>query len=173
MIGQDPYAYGEAHGLAFSTLDQNTPYSLRMILRELDRDVIQTSNLQEFKEAFPSNNLSKWGEKGILLLNRVLTVRAGLSNSHKTLGWQEFTDAVLEKLWNSENPIVFMAWGTEAQAAMKQLEMKEPVGPKLVLTAGHPASGSHGKDKFSGNSHFSKANQWLANHGVAPIDWKL
>lgn len=175
MIGQDPYPYGEhAHGLAFSSKLQETPASLRYIFRELDRDIIKTNTLEEYKHAFPTNDLTKWANQGVLLLNSCLTVRAGEPNSHKDIGWKQFIEAVLDLLWESSTPRIFVLWGTEAVKVMDPVVKKNlEIAHHVILETGHPASGVHGRDKFSGNRHFSKINHHFYRNGLPEIDWKL
>lgn len=143
-----------------------------MVFREVDRDVVKAKTYEEFKEAFPTNNLTSWSKQGVFLLNSALTVRAGLPNSHSEIGWQEFTYTVLKLLYNDERPKVFMSWGGEAHAITDKLKT---IGMHnhIILEAGHPASGSHGKDQFSGCNHFSKANHYLRKRGITEINWTL
>lgn len=174
MISQDPYPFGQADGLAFSTTWEDTPFSLRMIFRELDRDVIRTKDYREYKNAFPTNSLINWAKEGVLLLNRVLTVRAEHTNSHKELGWQQFTNRVIRMLAEDKSPKAFVLWGAEARKGFIEAIQGVVVDTDhLVLESGHPASGSHGKDKYSGNGHFSKINHWLKKQSVTPIRWDL
>lgn len=173
ILSQDPYPFnGHAHGLAFSSLQKETPPSLRFILREVDRDVVRTKNYQEFKQAFPTNDLSSWAKQGVFLLNTVLTVRAGEVGSHSKLGWQQFTSKVLQILADDPSPKIFVLWGAEARKAIVEVASHATVANHFILDSGHPASGTHGKDKFSGCSHFSKINLYLTKHGQAPIDWR-
>lgn len=172
LIGQDPFASNHAHGLAFSSLQKETPFSLQLIFREVDRDVVRTNNYEEFKQAFPTNNLTPWTKQGVLLLNTVLTVRAGEPNSHVLLGWEIFTKYCLELLYETTEPKVFVAWGAEAQKLMNKVS--SVVNPNhLYLEAGHPAAAAHGKDRFSGCNHFSKTNRFLLDHNLSEINWKL
>jgi len=176
MLGQDPYPYGGGHadGLAFSSKLEETPASLRIILREVDRDVVKTNNYEEYKAAFPTNKLDKWANQGVLLLNTCLTVRAGEPNSHKELGWQQFIEYVLDLLWDSSEPRIFVLWGTQAQQVMAPVVKKKPEQyHHVIFESGHPASGTHGKDKFSGCNHFSKINYYFYRNGLPEIDWKL
>lgn len=175
MVGQDPYPYNDdANGLAFSSNNTITPFSLRVIFRELDRDVLKTQTFTEYRKLIPNNDLTPWAKQGVFLINTVLTVRGGQANSHSKLGWQEFTHKVINNLWMNPAPKVFMAWGSEAQNVFKDLVEDESSGDShLLLETGHPASGAHGKDKFSGCNHFSKANHWLQKHGIEPIEWSL
>jgi len=174
MMAQDPYPYGNhAHGLAFSTLQKEIPFSLRMIYREVDRDVVRTSNQEEFLKAFPNGDLTPWAKKGIFLINTCLTVRSGTPTSHKGLGWEEFTNEVLRILWKDDNPKVFMLWGKSAQDSLLTALGGIPEYKHMILEAGHPASGSHGVDKYSGCNHFSKANRWFQQNNLEPINWRV
>ena len=117
----------------------------------------------------PDNGyLTKWAKQGVLLLNTVLTVRAHQANSHKEIGWEQFTDAVIQTLNDQDRPIVYLLWGRPAQ--MKKAMLNNP--KQLVLTAAHPSplSASRG---FFGCRHFSKANEFLQANGVEPIDWQI
>lgn len=145
------------------------PASLRVILRELDRDLIRTRNKEEFQRYFPNSNLLPWAQQGVFLLNACLTVRAEAPNSHSKFGWQKFTGRAIELLMEKEN-IVFATWGKDAQTLLTSFTKKSS---HLYLEAGHPASGSHGKDTYSGCSHFSRINQYLTTHNLEPINWKL
>lgn len=173
IIGQDPYPFGDhADGLAFSSKQQETPASLRTILREVDRDVIRTENYREFKQIFPTNDLSSWLSQGVFPINMNLTVRAGTPGSHNNLGWERFTGKIIEYLWKQQSPKkVFIAWGEEAKKGL--YSNIEDSSNHHVLTAGHPATASHGKDLFSGCSHFSKVNHYFYKIKEEPINWKL
>ncbi len=162
ILGQDPYFNeGQAHGLCFSVKpDVEIPPSLVNIYQELHNDL--GCNI-------PNNGyLVKWAEQGVLLLNTVLTVRAHQANSHRGIGWEEFTDAVIRAVNDEDRPIVFMLWGRPAQE--KQSMLTNP--NHLVLTAPHPSPLSAYRG-FFGCKHFSKANEFLEAHGVAPIDWQI
>jgi len=170
IIGQDPYPHGlHADGIAFSSQLDETPASLRYILREVDRDVVKTKNYEEFKQAFPTNDLSSWAKQGVLLLNTSLTVRAGVPGSHSHIGWDRFVKTVLQILTNDNQYKVSMLWGKDAKLVVKDLNFQPN---HKVLEAGHPATASHGKDLFSGNNHFSKCNYYLWRNGVEEINWK-
>lgn len=174
VIGQDPYPFGNhADGLAFSSKEVDTPASLRYILREVDRDITRTTSYQEYKQAFPTNRLDSWAKQGILLLNTSLTVRAGEPNSHKELGWTPFIEFVLTSLWNLDRSLVFVVWGEQAKKALLPVVKANPKQVHYILESGHPASGSHGKDKFSGCNHFSKINNYFYRGQLPEIDWKL
>jgi uracil-DNA glycosylase len=181
ILGQDPFPFGDskgkphAHGLAFSSPSTETPASLRWILREVDRDVVKTKSYEEFRGAFPNNDLTPWANQGVLLLNTSLTVRAGVLNSHKGM-WEDFIVKVLHNLWGKKEGIVFLLWGSEAKAALeKAITISDSGRDNLhkILQAGHPATASKGKDLFSGNGHFSKTNYYFWRQGLTEIDWKL
>lgn len=163
ILGQDPYHnVNQAHGLCFSVkLSQETiPPSLVNIYKELQEDV----------GCYIPNNgyLKKWADQGVLMLNTVLTVRAHQPNSHQGMGWELFTDAVIKAVNQSQNPIVYMLWGAPAQKKNKMLN-----NPKhLVLQAPHPSPLSAYRG-FFGCKHFSKANEFLIENGLEPIDWQI
>lgn len=162
IIGQDPYHnVGQAHGLCFSVRpDVDIPPSLVNIYKELHDDL----------GCYVPNNgyLVKWAKQGVLLLNTVLTVRAHQANSHRGIGWEQFTDAVIQTLNDQDRPIVYLLWGRPAQ--MKKAMLNNP--KQLVLTAAHPSplSASRG---FFGCRHFSQTNEFLEKNGLAPIDWQI
>ena len=162
ILGQDPYHEpGQAHGLCFSVKpDVKIPPSLVNIYQELREDC----------GCYVPNNgyLKKWADQGVLLLNTVLTVRAHAANSHKNIGWEEFTNAAIRVLNEQDRPIVFILWGKPAQ--MKKAMLNNP--NHLILEAPHPSplSASRG---FFGCRHFSKANAVLEACGETPIDWSL
>jgi uracil-DNA glycosylase len=164
ILGQDPYhGPGQAHGLCFSVKPGvESPPSLVNIFKELSH---------EYPVVFsaPGNgDLVPWAERGVLLLNTVLTVRAGQANSHKGKGWELLTDRVIGLLNERPEPIVFLLWGANARA--KKEIVTNPA--HLVLEAPHPSpfSASHG---FFGCGHFVKANEFLEKNGLTPIDWRL
>ena len=162
IIGQDPYHnVGQAHGLCFSVKPEvDIPPSLVNIYKELHDDL---------GCYIPDNGyLVKWAEQGVLLLNSVLTVRAHEANSHKNLGWEEFTDAVIEVLNKEDRPIVFLLWGSPAQAKGKHLNNPN----HLILKAPHPSPLSTYRG-FFGCRHFSKTNEFLKSKGLEPIDWQI
>jgi len=162
IIGQDPYHnVGQAQGLCFSVSpDVDIPPSLVNIYKELHDDIGCD---------IPDNgDLRAWARQGVLLLNTVLTVRAHEANSHKGIGWEEFTDAAIRILNEQDRPIVFILWGGPAGRKAQMLN-----NPKhLVLKAPHPSPLSSYRG-FFGSKPFSKTNAFLEAHGVAPIDWKL
>lgn len=161
ILGQDPYINkDQANGLSFSVQSGIAiPPSLRNIFREQRKDlgIIQPN----------SGNLTKWAEQGVLLLNTTLTVRAGLSNSHQGKGWGIFTDSIIKYLGQKEN-IVFMLWGNNAKAKRKLIDDSK----NLILEAAHPSPLSATRG-FFGCQHFSKANNYLIEHNLSPIDWQL
>ena len=162
LLGQDPYHnVNQAHGLSFSVLPGNDiPPSLQNIYKELHDDL----------GCYIPNNgyLKKWADQGVLLLNTVLTVRAHQANSHQGHGWEQFTDAVIEAVNAQDRPIVIFLWGSPAQKKAKML-----TNPKhLVLKCPHPSPLSAYRG-FFGCHHFSQANEFLKEHGLAPIDWQI
>ncbi len=162
ILGQDPYhGPNQAHGLSFSVEPPTPPPpSLKNIFREWSTDL-------DF--AIPSNgNLSQWARSGVLLLNTVLTVEAGSANSHRNLGWEWFTDCVMQILNLRPNPIVFILWGAHAQQKEKWLTVKH----HPVIKSAHPSPLSAYRG-FFGSKPFSKANSLLSELGQQPIDWRL
>lgn len=162
IIGQDPYHnVGQAHGLCFSVRsDVEIPPSLVNIYKELSDDL---------GCKIPNNGyLEKWARQGVLLLNTVLTVRAHQAFSHQNMGWENFTDAVIQIVDQQEQPVVFMLWGKPAQAKKKLLHNPN----HLILEAPHPSPLSAYRG-FFGCKHFSKANIFLQEHGRKPIDWQI
>ncbi len=162
ILGQDPYhGEGQAHGLCFSVKpDVEIPPSLVNIYQELHDDC---------GFYIPDNGyLTKWAEQGVLLLNTVLTVRAHQANSHRGIGWEEFTDAAIRRLNEEDRPIVFILWGRPAQ--MKKSMLTNP--NHLILEAPHPSPLSAYRG-FFGSKPFSKTNEFLEAHGVEPIDWQI
>ena len=162
IIGQDPYhGTGEANGLCFSVNDQvKIPPSLRNIFREINDD-LDTIFMPT------SGNLERWAKQGILLLNASLTVRKDSPNSHKHLNWNHFTDAVIQKISEEKEGIVFLLWGSFAQKKGKQINRDK----HLVLESGHPSPMSANQGKWFGNKHFSKTNDYLKSNLKATINW--
>ncbi len=172
IISQDPYPQNDvADGLTFSTQQPETPFSLQRVFREVDRDVIKTKDKAEFKKYFPNNDLTPWARKGILLLNSCLTVRAGQVNSHHGLGWEKFIEVTLNLLQKTTTPKVFITFGKDARVVLENSYVENTVHG--YFDAGHPASGAHGIDLFSGCNVFSKTNHFLNKRGLEPINWKL
>ena len=162
LLGQDPYhGPGQAHGLCFSVRPGvEPPPSLKNIFRELETDM--------GLEPPTSGCLTPWAQAGVLLLNTTLTVRRGQANSHKNLGWTQFTDAVIRKLNDRTQPIVFLLWGGNARSKRELITNPQ----HLVLETVHPSPLS-AYNGFFGCRHFSQCNEFLMKNGVAPIDWTL
>ncbi len=162
ILGQDPYhGPGQAHGLAFSVpAPAPAPPSLRNIFKEIREDVY-AGEPQDF-----STDLTRWARQGVLLLNTVLTVEAGKAGSHRSLGWQGLTDALLTQLSQKRERLVFMLWGAQARAKLPLLAAER----HLILTAPHPSPLAAWRG-FFGCRHFSQANAYLAQHGGRPIVW--
>lgn len=162
ILGQDPYHNdGQAHGLCFSVKPEvEVPPSLVNIYQELHDDC----------GCYIPNNgyLEKWAKQGVLMLNTVLTVRAHQANSHKGIGWEEFTDAAIRILNKIDRPMVFLLWGRPAQ--MKKSMLNNP--KHLILEAPHPSPLS-ARRGFFGCKHFSKINEILIELGKKPIDWQI
>lgn len=162
IVGQDPY-HGprQANGLCFSVSDgQKKPPSLVNIFKELHDDIGCSIPY--------SGNLEPWAHNGVLLLNTILTVRAGQPKSHHGHGWEEFTAAAIQKLSDMHEHLVFILWGREAQLKEELIDTSK----HLILKSHHPSPYSAEKG-FFGNHHFSRTNQWLQDHGIEPIDWNL
>ena len=162
ILGQDPYHNdGQAHGLCFSVKpDVEVPPSLVNIYKELQDDL---------GCRIPNNGyLVKWAKQGVLMLNTVLTVRAHQANSHRGIGWEQFTDAVIHAEYAQDRPMVFLLWGRPAQ--MKKSMLHNP--KHLILEAPHPSPLSAYRG-FFGCKHFSQTNAFLEKNGLAPIDWQI
>lgn len=162
IIGQDPYhGPGQAHGLSFSVTDSvRKPPSLQNIFKELATD-IHGFHIPE------SGNLEAWAQQGVLLLNAVLTVQAGLPGSHKNFGWQHFTDALIKLVSDKKEHVVFLLWGAYAIAKTELIDKDK----HLILTAAHPSPLARGA--FFGSKHFSKTNDYLIKNNLSPINWTL
>ncbi|MBO7502436.1 MAG: uracil-DNA glycosylase [Paludibacteraceae bacterium] len=160
IIGQDPYHdVGQAHGLCFSVNDGvRIPPSLENIYKEIQRDL--------GKPIPQSGNLQRWAEQGVLLLNATLTVEAHRPGSHQNKGWEELTDAAIMALNQRREHLVYMLWGSYAQRKGQFIDRHR----NLVLTAVHPSPLSAYRG-FIGCGHFSKANNYLVQHGFEPINW--
>lgn len=163
LLGQDPYpGPNQAHGLCFSVKTEvRIPASLRNIFTELKNDV----------EGFsvPNNGfLAGWAEQGILMLNTVLTVRAGQIGSHRGKGWETFTDAIIERVNEKADRVVFVLWGKDAQSKVKLIDASRHV----ILKAAHPSplAASHG---FFGKRPFSSINKALSEAGKPEINWQI
>ena len=162
ILGQDPYHnVGHSHGLCFSVKpDVDIPPSLVNIYKELQDDI----------GCYIPNNgyLVKWASQGVLMLNTVLTVRAHQANSHRGIGWEEFTDAAIKVLNEQDRPIVYILWGAPAQKKKAMLNNQK----HLILEAPHPSPLSAYRG-FFGSKPFSKTNAFLSEHGIEPIDWQI
>lgn len=162
LLGQDPYhGPNQAHGLSFSVQPGvKTPPSLRNIFKELQDDL---------GVPVPADGyLKSWADNGVLLLNTVLTVREGEAHSHKGMGWETFTDAVIKSLNEKEEPVVFLLWGKPAQSKIPLID----TGKHYVLTSVHPSPLS-ARRGFFGSRPFSKVNEILKAEGRDEIDWSL
>jgi uracil-DNA glycosylase len=162
ILGQDPYhGPGQAHGLCFSVPPGiAVPPSLVNIYKELKRDL----NI----DIPPHGCLQHWAEQGVLLLNTTLTVERANAASHANRGWQHFTDRVIEVVSEQQPNSVFLLWGAHAQGKAKLIDATK----HLVLKSVHPSPLSAYRG-FIGNGHFSRANKFLEQHGLTPIDWRL
>ena len=162
ILGQDPYhGAGQAHGLCFSVKRGiEPPPSLKNIYKELHDDI--------GFEIPPHGELTAWAKQGVLMLNTVLTVRAGSPNSHKGVGWEQFTDRIILEIDKKTTPVVFLLWG--ANARKKAEIIKNPIHQKLITVHLSPLSAYNG---FFGCKHFSKTNEILISSGQTPIDWSL
>ena len=162
ILGQDPYHNpGQAMGLSFSVPKGVTlPPSLRNIYKELQSDVGFTPPAH--------GDLTPWAEQGVFLLNAMLTVEKNKPSSHRDIGWQDFTDAVIRTLSREREHLVFMLWGAFAQKKSVLINKHK----HLILTSPHPSPFSANRG-FFGNQHFSKANHYLEEHGLGAIDWSL
>lgn len=160
IIGQDPYhGPGQANGLCFSVRDgMRMPPSLLNIFKEIQADL--------GKPIPKSGDLERWAQQGVLLLNATLTVSAGTPGSHQNQGWEAFTDAVIKKISEEKDHVVFLLWGAYAQKKGEMIDRNK----HLVLMSAHPSPFSADRG-FFGNKHFSKANQYLKSKGLKEIDW--
>lgn len=158
IFGQDPYHdEGQAHGLAFSVLNNVAPPSLKNIFKEIESDIGKKRI---------NTNLSDWAKQGVLLLNNTLTVKCHKANSHKKIGWQTFTDNVVKELNKKDNKIVFILWGNNA------IEKEKIIDPKhIILKSVHPSPLS-AYNGFFGSKVFSKTNQILKELGYKEIKWE-
>jgi uracil-DNA glycosylase len=160
ILGQDPYINpGQAHGLSFSVPDGiPKPPSLQNIFKQI--------RLETGQEIPESGNLTHWANQGVLLLNTVLTVQAGLSNSHQGMGWEKFTDQVIHLLSEKKENLVFMLWGNHARKKAELINSEK----HFILESAHPSPMSVTRG-FFGNGHFGKCNQFLESKGLKPIIW--
>jgi uracil-DNA glycosylase len=162
ILGQDPYhGKGQAHGLCFSVPGGvQPPPSLINMYKEIHNDLGIAPSA--------SGNLECWADRGVFLLNATLTVRASTAGSHQNKGWETFTDKVIQTLSSSRENLVFMLWGNYARAKKYLINTQK----HLVLEAAHPSPFSV-HNGFFGCKHFSKANEYLQQHGIEPIDWSV
>lgn len=161
IIGQDPYhEAGQAMGLSFSVPDGVAmPPSLQNIFKEIQGDLgIGVPQ---------SGNLTRWAEQGVLLLNATLTVRAHQAGSHQRHGWERFTDAAISRLNEGRDHLVFILWGGYARSKASLIDRSR----HLVLESVHPSPLSANRGGWFGNHHFSRCNEYLAGHGMGPINW--
>lgn len=161
ILGQDPYhGAGQAMGLSFSVPDNiPAPPSLKNIFKEIETDLgIRMSGRP---------NLEHWAEQGVLLLNAVLTVRAGEPASHSAIGWQRFTDAVIKIISDRKKGVVFLLWGNYARSKAPLIDSRK----HHILEAAHPSPLARGA--FFGCRHFSRTNALLISEGETPVDWKI
>ena len=161
ILGQDPYhGVGQANGLCFSVKDGiQFPPSLINIFKEIENDL---------GKSLPSTgNLERWADQGVLLLNATLTVRAHQAGSHQNKGWETFTDRVIHIISEHKENVVFMLWGGYAKKKAKLIDASK----HFILTSGHPSPLSANRGYWFGNKHFSKANEYLRQHGKEEIDW--
>jgi uracil-DNA glycosylase len=162
ILGQDPYhGPGQAHGLSFSVKPGvPPPPSLQNIFKELHQDI-----------GCPIPNhgcLVHWARQGVLLLNTVLTVRRGQPNSHKGIGWETFTDRVIDVLNERETPVVFILWGSHAQQKKERIDTSR----HYIIASPHPSPLSAHRG-FFGSRPFSRTNEILRRHGLEEIDWSI
>ncbi|WP_299104165.1 uracil-DNA glycosylase [uncultured Tenacibaculum sp.] len=161
IIGQDPYhGIGQANGLCFSVHNGIAhPPSLINIFKEIETDL---------GIAYPgSGDLSKWAQQGVLLLNATLTVRAHEAGSHQRKGWEQFTDAVIQKISENKEDVVFLLWGGYAKKKGAKIDKKK----HHVLTSGHPSPLSANRGYWFGNKHFSQTNEFLEQKKMKKINW--
>lgn len=160
ILGQDPYhGPGQAHGLSFSVIEGvRNPPSLQNIFKELASDGGETPEV--------AGDLTRWATQGVLLLNATLTVRAGAAGSHQGRGWERFTDAVIKKLSEEREHLVFILWGNYARSKKTLIDTEK----HCIIESAHPSPLS-AYGGFFGSKPFSRANAYLTEHGVEPIVW--
>jgi len=161
IIGQDPYhGEGQANGLCFSVHNGiKQPPSLKNIFKEIEKDL-----------GIPlpvSGDLSHWAKQGVLLLNTILTVREKEPKSHRKKGWEQFTDAVITKISEEKEGVIFLLWGGDAKKKGKKIDTEK----HYVLTSGHPSPLSANKGHWFDNKHFSQVNTLLNKKGLKSINW--
>lgn len=161
ILGQDPY-HGprQAHGLCFSVFeDAKIPPSLKNIFKEIEADL---------GKPLPDNgNLERWADQGVLMLNAILTVKAGNAGSHSKKGWEKFTDRVIEIISDKKENIVFLLWGGPARKKGSKIDNSR----HLILESGHPSPLSAIRGHWFGNQHFSRTNEYLIAKGKQSINW--
>lgn len=183
ILGQDPYHEpGQAQGLAFSVpRSMQMPPSLVNILRELEDDLgpgmvgstARTETAVSPEEPAADGILMPWAKQGVLLLNTVLTVRAHRAGSHRSRGWEQFTDRIIEILASRTKPMVFILWGSNAGAKTELINRSQQDHLRhLIIRAPHPSPLSAYRGFFGGR-YFSRCNYFLEDNGIAPIDWRL
>lgn len=179
ILGQDPYhGPGQAHGLAFSVPEGvSKPPSLVNILKEVYKEDLiafgkknsknTLSDQRYFSISNLSGDLTHWAERGVLLLNTVLTVSSGQAGSHQKKGWEHFTNAVIKEICAQKKNVVFMLWGRFAQQKINLIDSEK----HLILTSGHPSPLSANRGLWFGCDHFNKANEYLKESGQGSIYW--
>jgi uracil-DNA glycosylase len=162
ILGQDPYPTpGDAHGLAFSYRgSRRLPPSLKTILSEMAEDLAAPMP--------KGGDLSAWARQGVLLLNTALTVEAGQAGAHMKLGWAPLVEQAVSAISDRQPAVVFLLWGGAARRLASRVDRTK----HLVIEAGHPSPLNRLRD-FKGSRPFSRANEWLAAHGLEPVDWRL
>ena len=161
ILGQDPYHNpDQANGLAFSVPENvNHPPSLINIFKEIEQDLNVKYPL--------SGDLMSWVNQGVLLLNSTLTVRKNRPGSHQNMGWEDFTNEIINLISTKKNNIVFFLWGNHAKKKSKLIDKSK----HLILSSGHPSPLSANRGFWFGNKHFSKSNQYLRKHNLKEIRW--
>ena len=161
LLGQDPYHQkGQAMGLSFSVPENiKIPPSLKNIFIELK------NNYPEYE--YSNGDLTRWANQGVLLLNSILTVRKSEPGSHNNIGWEKFTDNVIDIISKEKKGLVFMLWGNYAKGKEKYINENE----HLILKSGHPSPLSANKGFWFGNNHFKKCNEFLTKNNSAPVKW--
>jgi uracil-DNA glycosylase len=162
LLGQDPYHNeNQAHGLCFSVRPGiKPPPSLGNIFKELKQDIgFETPN---------NGYLVTWAKQGILMLNTVLSVRAGMANSHKNKGWETFTDVVISKISQKPAPVIFVLWGKDAQKKLKLIDTNK----NIIIQSAHPSPLS-AHNGFIGSKPFSAINSALISYGQSEINWQI
>ena len=169
ILGQDPYhGKGQANGLCFAVGEgTRLPPSLQNIYKELESDLRDRAKSEEVpRSTGRGGDLSRWAEQGVLLLNATLTVKASTAGSHQGKGWEQFTDAAIKALSDEREHLVFILWGNYAKQKGAHIDRSK----HLVIESAHPSPFS-AHSGFFGSKPFSKANEYLAAHGEATIDW--